>query len=294
MINLIICIALTSLLFVIFKYFEIFKVRTFEAVVFNYLVCGVSGILFTSRQSFEVVFADVSWLPFSIALGSFFLGTFFLMALCTQQLGVTITSTAGKISMVIPVCFALFFLDKIRDFDFWNTIGLFLSLFALLLTSYSPKSADTTNINKRSLWLVPTIFLLTGLVDSTINFVNTTFPSADFQKVFPTITFFFAATPGLLILTVKRKRVEFRSILGGIALGVPNYFSIYFLMRALSDFDGNGAALFPLSHIGGILLSMVLGYILFKERMSRINYIGVLLSLITIFLLGHQKIIALF
>ena len=296
MLSLIICIGLTSLLFVVFKYYQIFNIPTFQAVVFNYITCGICGLLFTPQADITQTFETLDWLPYSAILGSMFIGTFFLMAITAQKLGMTISATASKISMVIPICFALFLLNKADSFNWINICGVLLAIPTLILTSYN--KSEHQKFEKKYLFLVPVVFFLSGGVDSMLNFVNSEFGTPSFQKAFPTITFFIAAFIGISILLFQyvkhHKKIELKAIIGGIALGIPNYFSIYFLFKALSHFDENGAVLFPLTHIGGILLSMLLGFVLFKEKLRLFNYLGVAFALATIYLVAYQHIIVYF
>ena len=89
------------------------------------------------------------------------------------------------------------------------------------------------------------------------------------------------------------KKVAFRpkDILAGILLGIPNYFSIYFQLKALSAFDNNGAIVYPSLNIGIIIGSTLAAVLIFKERLSRVNQVGVALAVVVIFLLSHQEIV---
>jgi multidrug transporter EmrE-like cation transporter len=63
------------------------------------------------------------------------------------------------------------------------------------------------------------------------------------------------------------------------------------VLKALTFFQNNGAVFYPIYNVGIILLSSVLAMIFFGERLSRINYLGLILSILALFLLSHQEII---
>ncbi|MEQ9566944.1 MAG: hypothetical protein RLN85_14220, partial [Pseudomonadales bacterium] len=81
-------------------------------------------------------------------------------------------------------------------------------------------------------------------------------------------------------------RVNFRNILGGIALGVPNYFSVFFLIRARRSDMLHSAADFTLNNVAIVMLSTILGILLFKERLGAKNWGGVVLAILSIILVA--------
>ncbi|MBL7918215.1 MAG: EamA/RhaT family transporter, partial [Bacteroidia bacterium] len=77
-----------------------------------------------------------------------------------------------------------------------------------------------------------------------------------------------------------------KHVLAGFALGIPNYFSIYFIFKALESGVMQSALLFPVLNISNVLLSALVGFTLFKEKLSLINYLGLLLSVVSILLIS--------
>ncbi|MBT8264364.1 MAG: EamA/RhaT family transporter, partial [Muriicola sp.] len=84
----------------------------------------------------------------------------------------------------------------------------------------------------------------------------------------------------------KRIHVSPVSILGGIALGVPNYFSIFFLLGALQHNALNSASVFTINNVAIVMLSTLLGIILFKEELSVKNWVGITLAVFSIVLVA--------
>ena len=66
-------------------------------------------------------------------------------------------------------------------------------------------------------------------------------------------------------------------------LGVPNYFSIYFVLKSLEELGG--IIVFPVLNIGVVLLSSIISYVYYKEEMSLLNWSGISLSCISIILI---------
>ena len=75
-------------------------------------------------------------------------------------------------------------------------------------------------------------------------------------------------------------------MLGGIALGVPNYFSIFFLLKALENNSLNSASIFTINNVAIVMFSTILGILLFKEQLSFKNWGGIALAIVSILLVA--------
>ena len=80
--------------------------------------------------------------------------------------------------------------------------------------------------------------------------------------------------------------INFKNIIGGICLGVPNYFSIYFLLKALQHPTWNSASVFTINNVAIVMFSTLLGILLFKERLSIKNWFGIGLAIVSIILVA--------
>ena len=134
------------------------------------------------------------------------------------------------------------------------------------------------------------LFLGAGLVDTTIKLAQHFYMNDDNRNVVIMSIFGFAALFGTLKLIYDRfhlkKPVLFRSIAGGILLGVVNYFSLYFLVKCLGMPGAESSTVFAIVNIGVVLLSFVLGLMLFREYITRIKITGIILAIIAIILLS--------
>jgi multidrug transporter EmrE-like cation transporter len=87
------------------------------------------------------------------------------------------------------------------------------------------------------------------------------------------------------LLLTGRKKFNIRNVIAGICLGVPNYFSIYFLVKALQSPAMSSSATIPINNIGVLLVVSLFGIMVFKEKLSKKNYMGLGLTLLAIFLI---------
>jgi glucose uptake protein GlcU len=81
------------------------------------------------------------------------------------------------------------------------------------------------------------------------------------------------------------QKIRLRNVFAGIILGIPNYFSIYYLLRMLNSRFLPSAALIPICNISILVGSVLVGRFIFKETLSKKNIYGIALGCIVILLL---------
>ncbi len=302
MLFLLLSVLLSVLLLLNFRLFPRYNVDTFQAIVFNYPVCFLTGwLLLPAGQVFTIDFSQ-TWTWMALGLGVGFIVTFLLSGASTQRMGITVTSLANNLSLVIPVCFSLFIFSDGNSmrFDALNYVGLALAIVAVALSTYRPATLDAATAGQpKSLGavLLPiAVFLCYGGTNTTINYMNIHYiPSAD-KTVQVTLTMVIGAiAAGAVMLLVRLVRGEIRlqakSLLGAVTLGVPNFLSFYTLLLALSAFRGNGAFVYPLYNIGVILVAAAVAGIFFHEKLNTANRIGLGLAVLAIGLLSWQQFV---
>ena len=121
------------------------------------------------------------------------------------------------------------------------------------------------------------------MLDAMIKFVEQAFVNEQNQDIYLITAFASAAVVGICILAVQyitgKQRFDPRAIIAGLAIGIPNYFSIWCLMHALKGYTGNSSAVIPINNMGIVLISAMVAWLVFKEKLSWINWMGIILSL---------------
>jgi drug/metabolite transporter (DMT)-like permease len=305
MINFLLAVLFTVALYVIMRSYPGYKVNSFHAIVFNYYSCVVTGVFLTPDLT---VFKSIKWdsqgTILTLALGTMFVIAFMLIGTTAQKVNVTAASLAGNMSLVIPVLFGLFiFKNNNKDFTFLNYTGLILAIAALALGAIQTTSkAEPTelktvkSLNATSiLWLLPILtFLGSGTNNTLINYLSSTYYSAGQTTVFMIIACTGAVIIGSLLLIYKlifqKEKLELRSLIGGLILGVPNFLSLYFLFKALTNFENSAAFVFPVYNILSMLVSSFAAWIIFKEKLNNYNRFGLALAVISIVLISYQEL----
>jgi drug/metabolite transporter (DMT)-like permease len=285
MTNLLLAIVFSCSLFIVLKSFSKFNINTFQAIVVNYLVAFSIGILNSNTNfNYKEILAK-EWIYGSLFLGFLFIVVFFIIGKTSQKNGVSVASVASKMSLIIPILFGIFFFKE--SIDLIKIAGIIIALIAVFFTTKKEKGT----INTSNFTLPILLFIGTGITDTSINFIQKNWVNPEDNALFSSITFLFAFTIGLLLIIIQsiKKRIVIapKNILGGIVLGVPNFFSIYFLLNALQSPDFESATLFTLLNIGVILLTTIFGLLLFKEKLNKNNYLGILLAILALFLVTY-------
>ncbi|SCY13717.1 hypothetical protein SAMN05192588_1329 [Nonlabens sp. Hel1_33_55] len=287
MIWLVLSVLTSSLLYVIFKYFKVFEVNTLHAIVINYLVAAITGLLVYEGEISTIKIFDGGWFWFSVVLGALFITVFNILGLTSQKNGLSVAAVASKMSLIIPVIFGIWMYNETLG---WLKItGVFIALASVYLASL--KSKDGLTIHKKELLLPALLFLGSGIIDTTIKYAEKNFVPDGDEPLFSAICFVSAFGIGILILiyeAIQGRRLQFKSIIAGITLGIPNYFSIYFLIKALKN-GMESSVFFPINHVGTVLFTTLLGYILFKERLLIKNYWGIALAVVAIICIAFAK-----
>lgn len=276
-------ILFSSLIFVVFKLFVRYKVQTLYAIITNYVVACLVGLIFYKGELDIGALPSKSWFFGAMALGVLFILVFTLMAATAQKLGVSVASVATKMSFVLPAVLGVVLYNE--QLDAIKVIGIAIAILAVYLASMK-QSAEAF---KMSMLLLPfLVFLGSGIIDSAIKYFQEGHVPEEEFALFSALLFFFAFSAGLLFILIKAAKQplkpNYRNVLGGIALGIPNFFSIYFLLLALGNKGLSSAAIFTINNVGIVVLSTLLGILLFKEKLSPKNWMGIGLAVLSILL----------
>lgn len=293
MIYLIGSILFSSYLTLSFKVLQRLNINTLQAIVFNYIACVITGSVFNNSFPLNKENINASWFVWAVVMGVMFISIFNVIGFTTQKLGVAVASVANKLSMVIPFIFSLYLYNE--NSTALKIIGIIVALTAVVLTCYP--SASTNGKEKKFnqlLLLLPIIlFVGSGLLDTLIVYVKNTFfnnPTDNFNNFLIT-AFSIAGCIGLVILGLQfatgKQQFSYKAVLAGVIIGVPNYFSIWFLGKVITAYQGNSSAIIPVNNMGIVLFSAVAAWVLFKEKLSTLNWLGIGLSLIAIALIAY-------
>jgi len=293
LIYLLLSIAASTLIFIVFKLFSKYNINTLHAIVINYVVACICGLIAYDGkiEIGEIINSD--WFLGASLLGFMFIAIFNVMALTSQRNGLSVASVASKMSVIIPVVFGFYAYKESMGLQ--KVFGIVMALVAVYLTSKNPKT--TKNLTK-GLWLPIILFFGSGIIDTSIKYIETTYLPENGIPIFSATVFVFAFTIGICIiaynnligkpkLSVEKIQTNttkdrFKVVFGGSCLGIVNYLSIYYVLKALDHESLESSVIFTVNNVAIVMLTTLIGLFAFKENISRTNWVGIALAIISI------------
>ena len=279
-------------IFLIFRLIEKREVANFPVIVINYFTAALLGFTLHSRTNAGTGPYPAGFFTLAVLIGILFILLFFIVARSSQKTGMAVTTIAGKMSVIFPILFSIFY-DVHDTLSLLKASGILLALTGVLLTIYKKR----TRLPEPALIYLPAIlFVGMGLVDSLVKLAQYEYISNGNLSLFTTILFSISAVSGLFASFLDKGR--FRSLLSvpaigwGMLLGGVNFGSIFFLVRALNythpERGGmDSSVVFGINNIGIVTLSVILGMLLFREKLSALNRAGILVSIMATILLTY-------
>lgn len=281
---LLLSILCSTVIFIIFKCFGLFKINTLQALVVNYITASIFGFLNYSEPISVKEITSSKWFIGAIILGILFISIFNVMALTAQKNGLSVASVASKMSVIIPVVFGLFVYNETLNLQ--KGAGIILALVAVFLASVKAKDKEDFQLKNLTLPLI--LFLGSGVIDTSISYVETTYLADNGIPVFSATVFVFAAITGILLLVYKsfnnKIELSYKPVVGGVILGIVNYYSIYTVLKALNVENFESSTIFTVNNVAIVMLSTLVGLLLFKEKLLVKNWIGIAVAIVSIIL----------
>ena len=260
--------------------------NTADAVLINGFIFTVIALLFAAF----VPSAGHTEILFGVLMGAL---TVFCQVSYTTALSVgplSLTGLVYNLAMLVPI-----FVSKIRydePLSAFRVVGILLSILALIINT---KPSQNGKIPKKWYLFVLLAFFFNGLVATTTKiFTNDYVPKG---VLFPKETYAYlgcayitAAVLSFLVFFIIRARKQratcrptpsFFIFGGAVALLLAIFQPIYAYSASVIP----GTLLFPVYNGASTLLVTLSGMILFKERLSRRQWIGVAVSSVAIVLM---------
>lgn len=272
----------SSMIYVIFRVAKNYHCKLSLLITLNYLSATILGIILFKPFAFSISEVSGSWLPFAAILGVLFILMFYLIGTSSQKAGITVTTLANKLSLVFPVLFSLLYFNE--EITLLKTIGIGIAFVAIVLTVLK-KDINKTNILFIVLPVV--IFIGSGLVDSIVKYVQAIKINNNEVSLYTTAVFFVSFLCGLILSVFRKKKfvTHTPTIILGVLLGLANFGSLYFLIKALNSTNLTSALVFTINNMSIVCVSALIGIIVFKEKFRAINFAGLILAVISLYFL---------
>ena len=258
------------------------NIQIAQAIAVNYIV-AILMTWFTLQPNLKSVNEYAATVPIFMALGVLLPVVFIIMARAVERAGIVKSDAAQRLSLFIPIVWALaFFGERLTPA---SGLGVMLAFLALVCLFYKP-SSQAFSLNGKGI-VVPLlgVWLGYGVIDILFKQLAKLDKSAFAGNLF--VVFVLAGILMFTYLLLKRTHWQMKSLLAGIFLGILNFGNILFYMRAHQAFKDNPTLVFAGMNMGVIALGTLVGAWVFREKISRVNALGIGLAMLSIFCLFY-------
>ncbi len=271
MIYFILTLLTSASIMVIFRYFEKYKVDTFMAISISYVVSAALALSISyDGPKIESLITTHSTLVLILGVAFFF--GFLIMSISIKKAGISISSVASNISVLIPVLIAyLIYNESISKIQF---VGIILAIPAIYLFF---KPEKTKKLELKFILFPLILFAITGFNNSLMRHAEHLGVN-NFPMLFVGLIFSIALIVSIIFLVIKGElnKLSLKNMGFGIILGLANIASTYFFIECLIEFPSS--LFFPIYNLSLIGLAAFMGIVFFKEKFSRINILGLVLA----------------
>jgi drug/metabolite transporter (DMT)-like permease len=275
MLFLVLSILCSVIVGVIFKITRKYDGNPTQIVAYNYVI-ALALCYFTFSPNLVEIDATAPWNIY-IAIGVLLPFVFLFLVASIKHMGIVKTDAAQRLSLFIPIIAAWLIFKE--EFNLYKVTGLVIGFLALLFILR--KQSENTQ-NK---WIFPAAVLVGfGIIDILFKQIAlyTTLPYPTSLFVVFCIAFVVALLIALYQIVIKKIKLEPKNILFGALVGIFNFGNILFYLKAHKAFAENPSTVFAGMNMGVIILGSLTGLLFFREKLSKINFIGIFLALISI------------
>lgn len=240
---------------------------------------------------------DAGLVALGVAQGVLFIGGFWLFSLAIRRAGMGLAAGVMRLSVVVPVMAAALVWGEAVSLA--QMAGLALAGVAFVLVSRPPPDlasddtgsvAPTGEARGSTFGLLLLLFLAGGLVDVLNKAFTETYAARVPGSLFLLFVFgvAFAVGAAAVVATgVRTGRWPGRAVLGwGVLLGIINYGSADFFLRAIAWAAGRAAFVFPANSVSIVVGAALIGRFVWGERLSRANVAGLIVAAVALVLLA--------
>ena len=245
-------------------------------LLMNYLMCTLLGMGYVGFD----LYPQTQGLPFATRLGMvngvLYLASFLLLQRNVKTNGVVLSSTFMKLGLLVTMAVSVCFFGEQPGLV--QSLGFVIAVAAIILINYAPGQSAG---NKWGLILL----LLGGAMADAMSKIFEQLGNPALADHFLLYTFLVALILcALLNAFGKKGKVGQWEAFFGLVIGIPNFLSSKFLLRALKDVAAVIA--YPVYSVAGILLVTLAGVVFFRERLEKRQWLALGLILTALVLLN--------
>lgn len=237
----------------------------------------ISRALFNSGTTLSLSASMVWAVMVGLFAGLLFFLGFIYYQVSVRRYGVGLAGSFAKLGILVPMALSLVIWREYPSTLQW--IGIGLAVASILLANW-----PTQGSMKKALKIALILLFLFGGTSEFCNKIFQKYALLEYKSLFLLTTFFTAFLFSLVALIWKKKKIARRDILTGLAVGIPNLFSAFFLILALDKIKAT--VVFPVYGAGTIVIICLVGVFFFGERPNLKERLAIILTIMTLILIN--------
>jgi len=285
MIFLVISILCSVTVSVLLKLARRYKINVVQAVTWNYLFAASLACFFFKPSIEDLSYKNVN--SSYLLLGVLLPIIFWFLAASVRNIGIVKTDIAQRLSLFIPILASYFVFGD--TFSPLKIAGLIVGFTAIVFTLAKKPSRQETISN----WLYPFIvFIGFGVIDVLFKQVAQikSLPYTTSLIMIFGISFIVSLAGIAYFAIAKKDKIQLVNFICGCVLGFFNFFNILFYLKAHSAMASSPSTVFTAMNLGVIIAGTLVGLLIFKEKLTRLNYIGLFLAGVAVLLITLSQI----
>jgi len=272
---------------VLLKLAKRYQIDVYQAITWNY-----SAAILLTWFFFKPNLVNLSGVPVTLylSLGILFPLLFVVIATAVRLTGIVRADVAQRLSLFIPIIASFLIFDERPSVI--KIAGISIGIIAIIfLIPWKQKQAVRRRSTNSWFYLL-LIFVGMGVIDVLLKQVaKVTTVSFGTSLFIIFILAFVISIIGLIYLIATQKtRFSWPHILIGWILGVANFGNILFYLKALKALADRPSTVFSTMNIGVIVLGSLVGLLIFREKLSRLNLAGIALAIVAIVIISFPEL----
>ncbi len=271
---------------VMFKLAKRYHIDVYQAITWNYSMAILLTLIFLKPDLIHV--RQGPFLVYSL-LGLLLPSLFLVVAASVRITGIVRTDVAQRLSLFIPVIASfLLFGEKA---DLVNLTGVIIGFAAIICCVPWQKQVAGRKITTNSWVYLLIVFIGMGIIDVLFKQVALFTVVSYSTSLFIVFILSFSVALAGLIYQVAAKKMHFSwlHIIIGWVLGAANFGNILFFIKAHKVLSQHPSTVFSSVNTGVIFLGTITGIFVFKEKLSGVNKLGIVLALVAIVIIGYHQ-----
>ena len=262
-----------------------YQVDVFQAIVWNY-----SAAILLSWALLRPQFGHLREAPAVsyILLGLLLPAIFIILGVSIKLSGIVRTEMAQRLSLLISIVAAFFIFSE--QPTTLKLIGIALGFVAIVLTI--PRENDNKNrpIKANSWLFLLVVFAGFGIIDILFKHISASKLISYNTSLFFVFVLAFGFSFLALVYQVATGKIRFSwpHIFIGWGLGIANFGNILFYLKALRAFAKSPSTVFSVMNVGLIVAAALTGFLIFKEKLSLLNKIGIVIAIIAVIIIARS------